>query len=674
MTDPTPTCPPRTELVALLSGQISNGRATELEAHVEGCRRCQAEFDALAGDSLLLRALQNPLPDPADVREDLQDLISQLESLHPSAGPEATNPPAEIEIGRLLAPPAGPDELGRLAHYRVLSVIGAGGMGVVLRADDTQLGRPVALKVMRTSAGRDSAWRQRFRDEARAMAAIRHDHIVVVHQVGEVTGPSGEPVPFLAMELLDGQSLDAWLRTNPRPSPAWAARIGRQAAEGLSAAHARGLIHRDVKPANLWLEAPSGSSDLPTGKPLSLGEVGRVKLLDFGLATATGEAGGRAGTPAYMAPEQLAQTTLDARVDLYALGCVLYEMATGYRPFPDRRFTALAASEIHQPLPAREVNPDIPRAFSELIDRLLCPDPNGRPASARHVAQELAAIEATLRGAERGRWDLGRRARRAAFASGLAVAVLSLGFATVNWLTGANPNQKAGPVAARPASAVPPGPPDATWCAAVAALPPDVQVTAVRNKLTELNPDFDPQDLRVGFDPTRGTVRELFFPTDLVSDIRPVGALTDLKVLGCCGSAPGTGRLRDLTAVSELKLDTLWAWNNPLLENVSAVRKMPLTELHVGDTGIDSLKPLAGSTVEVLAISNTKVRDLGSLQSLPKLRVLRFDGCPISSTEPLAATRIVELVLDYRPERDDPVFARMPGLRRVNFRPVPGRN
>jgi WD40 repeat protein len=269
--------------------------------------------------------------------------------------------------------------LGRLGHYRVLRVLGAGGMGVVFQAEDLTLKRKVALKAMLPALAASDTARQRFLREAQAAAAIEHDHIVPIFQVGE-----DRKVPFIAMPLLKGEPLDARLqRQSVLPIPE-VLRIGREAAKGLAAAHAAGLIHRDVKPANLWLE----------------GDDGRVKILDFGLARGTAEGGqltqqgAIVGTPAYMAPEQATGTAVDGRCDLFGLGCVLYRMATGEPPFKGNDMVAtLIAVATEEPRPPAELNPAVPPALSRLILELLAKKPEDRQASAWVVIDALTAVE-----------------------------------------------------------------------------------------------------------------------------------------------------------------------------------------------------------------------------------------------------------------------------------------
>jgi hypothetical protein len=252
-------------------------------------------------------------------------------------------------------------------------------MGVVFQARDPQLERLVALKAMLPGMAATASARQRFLREARAAAAVKHDHIITIYQVGEDRG-----VPFLAMELLHGEPLDRRLRRQGSLPVAEVLRIGREVAEGLAAAHEGGLIHRDIKPANIWLE----------------GSRARVKILDFGLARAAADGaqlthpGAIVGTPAFMAPEQVHGRAADARCDLFSLGCVLYQMATGRLPFEGSdTVSTLMAVASQDPRPPRQVNPGVPREVSDLVMHLLAKDPAGRPPSAAAVAEALAALE-----------------------------------------------------------------------------------------------------------------------------------------------------------------------------------------------------------------------------------------------------------------------------------------
>ena len=274
-----------------------------------------------------------------------------------TATAEVTNPNAPtpspemiVEDTVWLAPAQQPDEIGRLGGYRVLKELGRGGMGAVYQAEDPKLKRLVALKVMLPRLAADASARRRFLREAQAMAAVHHDHVVTIYQVEEDNG-----VPFLAMEFLQGMPLDKWLKDGRKPNLAQILRMGREIAEGLAAAHARGLIHRDVKPGNIWLDSD---------------HKGRVKILDFGLVRVGTDdvhlthSGAIVGTPAYMSPEQGAGQKVDARTDLFSLGCILYRFCTGAMPFAgDTTMALLTALAIADPKPVRELNPDTPRLW-----------------------------------------------------------------------------------------------------------------------------------------------------------------------------------------------------------------------------------------------------------------------------------------------------------------------
>jgi serine/threonine protein kinase len=401
-------CPERGRLLAYLDGE-----ATDAECdHINACPACQAaaaDLTAPFEESLgpeLCRAAREPSYAPDEVERAVA-IVNALGALAGPGDPRTVpRPPAPSTLtmgdpspadtapppgqatgpGRLpfLALPRGPGELGWLDEYRVLEVLGEGGMGMVLRARDETLGRDVALKVMRDGAAASPQARQRFLREARAMAAVEHRRVVPVWHVGECGG-----VPYLAMPLLKGESLAARLQRGPRLGLAEAVRIGREAAEGLAAAHRHGLIHRDVKPSNLWLREDEGGWG--------------VVLLDFGLARPQQSdpdltrPGAVLGTPRYMAPEQAAGQEVDPRCDLFSLGVVLYQLLTGVSPFAAADDLAvLSRLATHQPAPPRQLDAAVPAALSDLVMRLLAKDRDGRPATARAVAAALGELERGL--------------------------------------------------------------------------------------------------------------------------------------------------------------------------------------------------------------------------------------------------------------------------------------
>jgi tRNA A-37 threonylcarbamoyl transferase component Bud32 len=265
-----------------------------------------------------------------------------------------------------------------LGEYRLLGVLGAGGMGVVYEAEDERLLRRVAVKVIRPNRIADDLARRRFLQESRALASVESEYVVPVLGAGEDSN-----VLFMVMPLLRGRSLADVLADGVPLPPAEAARIGKEAARGLHAAHSRGIIHRDIKPGNVFLE------DRVNGPP-------RVRLLDFGLARAdalgrlTQDSVAAMGTPGYIAPELLRGHPADFRVDLFSLGVVLYRAATGVEPFGSSGIVSVATDSPKHPL---QINPRLPHRFADLILQLLEKSPERRPASAEQVAEALAAIE-----------------------------------------------------------------------------------------------------------------------------------------------------------------------------------------------------------------------------------------------------------------------------------------
>jgi hypothetical protein len=274
-------------------------------------------------------------------------------------------------------PSAAPLAVGaEFGRYRVVRAVGVGGMGQVYETIDTELNRPVALKVMRTELAADAGVRERFLKEARALASVSNDHVVTIHTVGEHDG-----LPFLVMELLAGETLDTRMRRGPL-AMIQVLKFGREVAHGLAAAHRAGVVHRDVKPDNVVIEAVHD----------------RATLIDFGLAHTgrVGQAGSRqtVGTPLYMAPEQVRGQPVDARTDLFSFGVVLYRMVTGRLPFEGPSIKQWQERLLHPdpPEPVERLNPAVPPPLADLIRRLLSKDPAGRPQSAADVEWELLPL------------------------------------------------------------------------------------------------------------------------------------------------------------------------------------------------------------------------------------------------------------------------------------------
>jgi serine/threonine-protein kinase len=281
----------------------------------------------------------------------------------------------DSQVRDLLTRSDKPDSLGRLDHYEIQEIVGRGGMGVVLKGFDEKLHRVVAIKVLAPERAASGTARQRFTREARAAAAVSHEHVVTIHAVEEDHQP-----PFLVMQFIDGVSLQQKLDQQGALGPKEILRIGMQTAAGLAAAHRQGLVHRDIKPANILLE----------------NAVERVKLTDFGLARAVDDAnltqsGVIAGTPQYMSPEQAASEPIDHRSDLFSLGSVLYAMCTGQPPFKGDSVPAiLRRIGDDEPRPLRQINPDIPEWLAEIVARLLAKNPTDRFPSAYDVAELLS--------------------------------------------------------------------------------------------------------------------------------------------------------------------------------------------------------------------------------------------------------------------------------------------
>ena len=274
---------------------------------------------------------------------------------------------------------------GVLGHYRLQSVIGRGGMGLVVRAHDTRLDRDVAIKVLATTVPDDTATHERFLREARAAAAVRHTNVVTIYAVEIISD-----IPFLVMELVDGVTLDKYLQQTGKLSPGEIVSLAAQIAEGLASAHRQGLIHRDVKPANVLLERDT--KDLSGVQPLSSWH---VRIADFGLARIAADrkltnSGLIAGTPQYMSPEQANGKEIDARSDLFSLGSVMYAMCAGEDAFRgDSALGVLRQVADHPARALRDISPQTPDWLVETVEKLMAKSPEDRFQSAGELARLL---------------------------------------------------------------------------------------------------------------------------------------------------------------------------------------------------------------------------------------------------------------------------------------------
>jgi WD40 repeat protein len=359
------------ELTAFALGQSDSALHASIESHLATCPFCQERATATPGDGLveLLRRAHAGAGGSWDTS-------TEAPTLPPSAPPGEA--PTCAAAGRSESPEVVPPELDRHGRYRLVRLLGQGGMGAVYEAEHRVMQRPVALKVInRTFTAKASAV-ERFRREARAAARLSHPNIVAAYDA-ENAGDTH----FLVMEYVKGTTLGRLVRERGPLPVAEACEYARQAALGLQHAHERGMVHRDVKPDNLIRC-----------------EDGTVKVLDFGLASLTAEHGAAGlteanvvmGTPEYMAPEQAADArTADVRADVYSLGCTLFHLLTGRVPYPAPTPKLKVVAHREQPVPpVREERPEVPPGLEAVVARMLAKKPEGRYQTPGEVAAALA--------------------------------------------------------------------------------------------------------------------------------------------------------------------------------------------------------------------------------------------------------------------------------------------
>ncbi len=376
-------------LQRLLEDALPEPLAGEVAEHVAECAECRGQLESLAGQpqwwSQACSGVKAILDDPASYLSDrgigFQPVASGCSGSH-GDGRQAGSLSHDLSDDSFatdfavdfLEPSDDPAMLGRLREYEIVQVIGRGGMGVVLKGYQKELNRYVAVKVLAPHLAMSGAARRRFAREAQATAAIVNPHVMAIHSVN-----ANAKLPYLVMPFVACESLQQRLDRQGPLDVKDVLRIGLQAASGLAAAHAQGLVHRDVKPANILLET----------------SVERVMLTDFGLARAVDDAtltrtGIIAGTPQYMSPEQANGDAVDHRSDLFSLGSVLYAMCTARPPFrAETTFGVLRRIRETSPRPIREINADTPEWLERIVLKLLSKSPEERIASATEIATLL---------------------------------------------------------------------------------------------------------------------------------------------------------------------------------------------------------------------------------------------------------------------------------------------
>lgn len=347
-------CLDENTLCRIASGECSFDELSDCEAHVSHCERCRELLESRAIDDVWREQLLPAFQETKD---------GSLKTMHWDTACQAAL--------NLLGPTDDPYRLGRIGSYEVVSLIGIGGMGVVFKAFDAGLNRFVAIKMMQPHLAVSGAARQRFEREGRAAAAVVNDYVLPIYAVAEWQG-----VPYLVMQYTAGMNLQRRIDVEGPLKLSETLRIAMQTARGLAAAHAQGLVHRDVKPSNILLD----------------GSVERAMLTDFGLARAVDDAsvtrtGLIAGTPQYMSPEQVRGDKIDSQSDLFSLGSTMYAMSTGHPPFrSDSSYAILRRIIDDTPRSIREINSDVPLWFEHIVSKLLAKHPRDRFDSAEQVA------------------------------------------------------------------------------------------------------------------------------------------------------------------------------------------------------------------------------------------------------------------------------------------------
>lgn len=368
--------PDPAQLEQYLNDKLDAVARTHVQEHLASCTECRRALEQCRADGQLAKELRQLVVDEGVGLEDRSTATFKA-----GEGREGRSA-AEVEGLRAwapLGPPRSGGYIGTFGTYDVVSILGRGGMGVVLKCYEESLNRTVAIKVLRPELRSDEEAFKRFQSEAKAVAQLNHPNIVAVHATAQVVD-----TPFLAMQYVDGVTLSDLIRWQGPLDPRHIVDICSQVALALSHAHARDLVHRDVKPSNILVEH----------------DTGRAVLTDFGLARSLADpsrltqVGAVLGTPNYMSPEQAEARRTDARSDIFSLGSVMYEMCTGQVPFraetPRATLSLIVDSD---PTPIQQINPDMPTWICKVVDRAMAKDPAKRFQMAGALQASLSVHE-----------------------------------------------------------------------------------------------------------------------------------------------------------------------------------------------------------------------------------------------------------------------------------------
>ncbi|MEO1618424.1 MAG: serine/threonine-protein kinase, partial [Planctomycetota bacterium] len=370
-TDRSTTCLTNEQFANYLHERLPEEIENQLRTHIGQCSHCQDRLEASAATAEMWHEVSE-LPGDAGF---------------PAAESDAAEDHAETKallwsaIKDKLAASEDPRFSGRIGPYDVCAILGAGSTGIVLKAFESRLNRYVAIKVLAPTLAAQGAARKRFEREGRAIAAVSHEHVVPILAVDEFAG-----IPYLVMQYVPGVSLLQRIETSGSLDTCEVARIGFQVASGLAAAHRQGIIHRDVKPANVILE--------DTVERAMVTDFGIARVVDDGTMTRSGVI---SGTPQYMSPEQARGEVVDPRSDLFSLGGLMYAACAARAPFrAETVFGIIHRVCETEPRPIRDINPDIAPWLVQFIEKLMCKRPEGRFQSAPEVATLLEAELAHL--------------------------------------------------------------------------------------------------------------------------------------------------------------------------------------------------------------------------------------------------------------------------------------